>query len=183
MSDRTIDSWIRRDHPVAELLATVATRDGEPVEVVRRAWAAVLGDLTADLPLPPRPTLFARVIDELDEADALDDTVTDLPAPGPFLPADDDRWAGWWETYPPSWPPDATLTGDDVVRALRRLPLVPRVLLVLRHVAGLEPEEIQQVLGGSLEAQEEALLDAVPAYVAHLDDLLQGDDLSTSKEP
>ena len=62
-------------------------------------------------------------------------------------------WAGWWAAYPRAWSsvPEDRLLGRETLelaaRAIDALPARQREVLVLRDVAGMEPEEVCTALG------------------------------------
>ncbi len=62
-------------------------------------------------------------------------------------------WAGWWAAYPRAWNsvPEERLLGRETLelagRAIDALPTRQREVLVLRDVAGMEPEEVCTALG------------------------------------
>lgn len=94
---------------------------------------------------PPRPrvAVFAELIDALEAADLLAFDTGEQQARGDsFFYEEGDAWAGWWtdEALTAAWS-----GGLDVqplaVRAIRRLPLLQRVALLLADVAGLTLEE------------------------------------------
>ncbi len=68
--------------------------------------------------------------------------------PSCFLDADHPRWAGHWAAQPPAWDglPERRLlhreTFDRVREAIVALPARQREVIVLRDVAGWEPEEV-----------------------------------------
>jgi hypothetical protein len=121
-----------------------------------------------------RALVLLRVIDTLEAAGQLDPTpVGPVPVAGPYLP-DGDRWAGWWAREPVDWPAATAPGRDAVVRALRRLPLGLRVVLVLRDAAGLGAAEAAQVTGTSREQLDVLLESARIGFVEYLDAELTG---------
>lgn len=162
---------LEQHHAAAELLADAAAGAGGPADAVIGAWTTVLADAgigpaSANL----RAELLRRVIDGLADDDRLDRTDTEpMPAPGPFL-ADEDRWARWWAGDGPApWPEGCTPDRDVVLRALRRIPVGPRVLLVLRDAAGLDPHTVAGIIGQAPAWQAMTLQQARDAFVIYVD--------------
>jgi hypothetical protein len=171
-------AWIQRDHPIAELLCAVADAqpDSDRMELLATAWRTALGEVaTAAVDPTLRPLLLREVLYALDDAGRLDSASGDgTPAtPGPYLP-DGDRWAGWWvedDAVPP-------LAGRphraQVVAALRRLPLVSRVLLVGRDGGNLPLAQAATLVNGSPEQLDQPLAAARTRYIELVEELMEG---------
>jgi RNA polymerase sigma-70 factor (ECF subfamily) len=93
-----------------------------------------------------RSTPFSSLPDATDDDAAVDPTA--------FIDAASSAsWAGWWSAYPRSWDsvPEERLLGREVLalagKAIDALPERQREVLVLRDVAGLEPDEVCTALG------------------------------------
>lgn len=169
--DRTaVAELVAREHPVADLLCRAASGERAGDDVLTRAWTMLIGDIRSGEPAGSlRAALLGHVVRVLDDQDAFDPAETP-PAPGwgPFLP-EGDRWAGWWAEDPDPWPDGTVLSPEQILRALRGLPLGPRVLLVLRDAARLAPEQAEPIVGAPPERQAVLLEEAREAYVARLD--------------
>ncbi|MFK3981430.1 hypothetical protein ACI2K4_13760 [Micromonospora sp. NPDC050397] len=153
-----VELLVDRDYPVALLLARVAVAADAEVDVPERAVVSAIRALRLDAYAEPelRPALLAAVLRELSGSGWLDrKPVGPPPSAGPFLP-EDDRWAGWWQEDVVGWPEQAVPTVDQAVRALRRMPIQPRIVLVLRDAAGLSRDDAARVSGHS--PQELSLL-------------------------
>jgi hypothetical protein len=163
-----VRALIERDYAVAVLFARVIVSDGDPTPAVEFAWQQLLADLVAGtVNAGLRAALLARVASTLEAAEE-STVLTRRAALGTFM-ADGDRWEGWWDDPPPAWPQDAVPRPEQVLQALRQLPLEFRELLVLRDVAGLSAEEVGFVLGDSAEGHTTLLESAEEAYLVELD--------------
>jgi DNA-directed RNA polymerase specialized sigma24 family protein len=151
---------------------------GEPGESVASAWEKLIADIldgVVDSDL--RSALLARLINVVDNNDQLDDTSIEVSNHYSFLPAED-IWAGWWadDDEPQPWPPGTMLTPDRVVRAIRRVPLTLRTILILRDAAGLSAAESVPIMHCGAE-QQAALLDtARDAFIGAIDDEVTNED-------
>ncbi|MDQ3764405.1 MAG: hypothetical protein M3460_23440 [Actinomycetota bacterium] len=117
-----------------------------------------------------RAALLTQVITVLQDRNQLDESKVTSARHYSFLPPEDDRWAGWWEIEPPAWPVQAELTADVVLRALHCIPIVPRIILILRDAAKLSATEVESIIQRD-ESHQTALLDAArEAYVCAIDD-------------
>ena len=105
----------------------------------------------AGAPAPGREQLLGAVVVAVHDAGLLDaDTGSEPPRLGRLNPAGD-RWEGWWddEDHPAAWPDDVAFDRTQLLRAVRRLPLRLRFLVVMREAAGLDPDAVARVLGGT----------------------------------
>lgn len=166
-------SLARADQRIAEFLARATARDGDPHDVVAAAQAAVTDGGAGST----REQLLRSVVVALEERDLLDDAdVPDPAALGRLNPAGD-RWAGWWhddvEIAP--FPAGVELDAETLLRALRRLPLRLRLLLILREAAGLDGVGVARVLGSAL-APPAAEVDGARLGLVHY----VGDELAAS---
>jgi hypothetical protein len=168
---QTLEELVSRDHTLADLLARAVAGDGGPGDAVAHAWILLISDVTQGRTTRGlRAALLTRVITVLQDRDQLDESKVTSAKHYSFLPPDDDRWAGWWEIEPPTWPVRVKLTADVVLRALHRIPIVPRIILILRDAAKLSAAEVESILQRG-EPQQTALLDAArEAYVRAIDD-------------
>ncbi len=181
-----VDTLMNTDHALAVLLAEAVGARPEAVAVVavvERAWLDTVAMLVAGTDQPVRVALLGAVLrlmredGRLDDAAATTDSVTvrsPEPEPSPsragfFLPLDD-RWAGWWNVDVPSWPAGWVPTAEQVLRAVRRLPLHQRTLLILRDAAKLSATEAAPITGMEPDDQGRLLDSARDAYVAYLDE-------------
>jgi hypothetical protein len=168
-----VNELVSRDHALADLLARVSSASGRTTdECVALAWERLIcdvarGDVTDGL----RAALFERVITVLDDHELLDDAPGDVPAPdrGAFQPPEN-RWAGWWIADQVAWPDGTVLTAAQVVRALRRLPVGPRVLLILRDAAAIPAEAAEPIVHLAADQQAGRLDAAREAYLAAIED-------------
>jgi len=103
------------------------------------------------------------LLEDLEGAGVLDRDEGQAPAePERFLEAGD-RWEGWWKDEVPSWElfgravPVPAEARSVVVDAVRALPMVQRVLVVLRDTTGLAPDECEPLIGYSKEEQDTLL--------------------------
>ena len=165
-----LDALLRRDHPVVDLLARALASDAGPGDGAARAWERLVTDLAAARYPEPglRAAVLGHLVDVLDEGGLLDTVGRETVWSGTFLDGGD-SWAGWWDEEPPVWPPDLTLTPDQVLAALRSVPPGPRLLLVLRDVAALREDQAETVSGYSPKEQEVLLESARESYVMALD--------------
>lgn len=146
-----VELLVDRDYPVALLLTRVAVAADVDDDVPERVVVSAIGAVRAgaDPGQNLRPALLAAVLRGLVENGWLDRGPAEPPpSAGPFLP-EDDRWAGWWQEDVVGWPEEAVPTVDQTVRALRRMPVWPRVALVLRDAAGLSTDDAARVSGHS----------------------------------
>jgi DNA-directed RNA polymerase specialized sigma24 family protein len=156
------------DRRVAELLAAAAAKAGRADGVVASASERTLREVEATAS-GFRAALCRNVIDVLDEREHLDDAApAQAPAARTFLPSTD-RWAGWVQSEPTPWPVGTEISRDDVLHALRRVPVGLRVLLVLRDAAGLAAEEAAPVVHRDAAQQRALLHRAREWYVEAMD--------------
>jgi DNA-directed RNA polymerase specialized sigma24 family protein len=185
VGDRGRAALVEAHHGAADLLARAIVRPGDAGvdDVVVAAWASVLettsrtDDAAAPSPGPVAGSvavaLFGAIVDMLDQEDRLDDGGEEPPAPGPFLPAGD-RWAGWWVDDDVSWPVGLHPTREQVIVALRRLPIAYRVLIVGHEAAGLPADEVGPLVGVAGPAVQAHLDAARTAFVDLLADRAKG---------
>lgn len=170
-----IVAWVERDHPIAEFVCTVAADGGAPgtvTQVLAAAWRAALGEVGAGTGEGGlRTVLLREVLYALDDAGRLDTATPDAvaPVPGPYLPAGD-PWEGWWADDDAVPPLAAAPRRDQVVAALRQLPLGLRVLLVLRDGAGLPAQDAADLVAGSADQQDALLGTARVGFICLIDE-------------
>jgi DNA-directed RNA polymerase specialized sigma24 family protein len=175
-------AWIERDHPFAELVCTVAAdgsalvAPGTVAPVLSAAWRAALDEVGAGTGEGGlRTVLLREVLYALDDAGRLDTATPDVPVPGPYLPAGD-PWEGWWADDDAVPPLTARLRRDQVVAALRQLPLGLRVLLVLRDGAGLPAGDATDLVAGSADQQDALLGTARVGFICLIDEHIGEED-------
>lgn len=143
-------------------------------QLVATIWTSVTADFDRDQPRgSARAWLFARLamLDPTAGAAALDEG----PDGPRFLPADD-PWEGHWVDFPAAWraAPDAWETSAAgraaVVDGIAALPLVQRVVLVLRDLDGWTPAEVG-ALTGLPPDEERAVLSAARMKIRNVLDL------------
>lgn len=137
--------------------------DASADHLVETAWTSVMADFARN---PPRGSarawLFTRLLELRDPAFDPGTPMLDDPDGPEFLPADD-PWEGHWTDFPVPWraAPDAwesSAAGRAVVGAgIAALPLVERVVLILRDLDGWAPSEVG-ALTGLLPDQERDVL-------------------------
>ncbi|MGC1732160.1 MAG: hypothetical protein WA731_05730 [Pseudonocardiaceae bacterium] len=165
-----VDEVVTRDYNVADLLAHAAAGACGPGDTVTHAWTLLISDIAQGrITCGLRAALLARVITVLEDRNLLDDSEVAASKPYSFSPPQDDRWAGWWEIDPPTWPASVELTAAVVLRALRRVPIIPRIILVLRDAAKISVTDVESILQRD-EPRQIALLDAArEEYVFAID--------------
>ncbi len=168
-------------HGFAVLLAEAVGAHTATATVLERAWVDTVAAVVADAGTPLRASLLGAVLRLLRDDGHLDETQagTDSAAPpraGFFLPPGD-RWAGWWDVDVPSWPAGRVPTAEQVLHAVRRLPLRQRTLLILRDSARLSANETADIVGVEPDDQGRLLDGAREAYVAYLDEEVRAGDV------
>ncbi|WP_131787982.1 zf-HC2 domain-containing protein [Protofrankia symbiont of Coriaria ruscifolia] len=173
-------------HGFAVLLAKAVGAGSATVRVVERAWVDTVAAVVSDAGTPVRPACSVRSCDCCERtANSTRPTPTPPPTSPPtprrpragfFLPPDD-RWAGWWDVDVPSWPAGRIPTAEQVLHAVRCLPLRQRTLLILRDSARLSTDETADSLGVEPDDQGRLLDDAREAYVAYLDEEIRAGDV------
>jgi hypothetical protein len=165
---------LERDHPVAVLFASALADEGSiPGPLVEDAWAGLLDDVAeGKVDEGLRAALLARVAAGLETN----------PKPGEAYRPDElgtfeaagDRWEGWWDRPPATWPPNVVPQPGHVVAALRGLPADLRAILVLRDVAELSAEELADIVPEARYKQDTALEQARDGYLVELDRVMGG---------
>jgi RNA polymerase sigma-70 factor (ECF subfamily) len=174
-------AFLDRDYPVTSLVAGFVAPPDTADATVERTWRSVIGRIDGfEGPGGLRASVLALLLGELDSAGVLDRDEGVAPSePGRFLEAGD-RWEGWWSDSVASWegygdaievPAEAR---DVVVEAIQSLPMVQRVLILLRDAAGLSLEECEPILGHSREGQETLLHWARSSVRMALEEYLEG---------
>jgi GNAT superfamily N-acetyltransferase len=157
--------------PVTLLARAIVRRGGDHTVPTIVAAALASLDGAAGPTAPGAAALLGAVIAHLDDARDLDDEApeaTGRGADGRFL-GPDDRWAGWWADDDVSWPVGTPPKADDVVSALRRLPLPHRVLIVGADAGGLTGDDLAPLVGLRPGADVRPHLAAArTAFVEHL---------------
>ncbi|MFY1673799.1 GNAT family N-acetyltransferase [Plantactinospora sp. WMMB334] len=150
---RVTGELLRRDYPGTAVAARLLAVDERGVALLDEVWEQVLARMAAGEELPrPRRTVVAEFLDRLSGAGL----VFVSPDPGDasvladWFAGDADPWAGWWRETPPSWGA-GVLAPERVERAIRRLPPLPRLLLLLSDVVGLTLPEATEVAGQAPE--------------------------------
>jgi RNA polymerase sigma-70 factor, ECF subfamily len=130
-------------------LARLVGRGADAEAVARRAWAASLAARDRQpAGLRPRAWLLLLVLRELGAPAA--PAQAPPVAPSADFEDEDGRWAGWWKDDLPPTPAPAR---ERLERALASIPPGLAAILVLRDVEGLEPAEVEALLGHSPERQ------------------------------
>ncbi len=145
--------------------------DAAADRLIETAWTSATADFRAD---PPRGSarawLFTRLLEPRDPAPddgtSAPDDGTSAPDDGPdgqqFLPADD-PWEEHWKDFPAPWRPapdawESSAAGREVVgAAVAALPLVERVVLILRDLDGWSPSEVGALTGLLPEEERDVL--------------------------
>ncbi|MGC4855559.1 GNAT family N-acetyltransferase [Micromonospora sp. DT4] len=140
---------LRRDYPMTAKALELLAVDDRARPVLDDVWARVLTRLVAGERLPrPGVAVLAELLDALSDADLLfvSPEPVDADVPRRWFLGEDDAWAGWWHTDPPSW--DGTAPPLRLVApAVRRLPPLSRVAIILRDVLGVAPAEAAAFVG------------------------------------
>lgn len=167
---QAVATFLDRHYAVALFYARVLGDDDDAAEVVAEAAEEVLravrgGETTLDL-----RTALVRAISARLPGVRGDDEPPSAPL-GSFLPQGD-PWEGWWDDPPPDWQQAEPPSPDQVIGALRRLPLQQRRLLTLMDVVGLSTWEVASTFEGTtdldlqLGAAREAYLVVIDREVA-----------------
>jgi RNA polymerase sigma-70 factor (ECF subfamily) len=151
-------------YPVTALVAGFLTEPGQADEAVERTWLAAIDRLDGWRgPESVRAWVLGLLIEELDKAQALDRAEGEAPPePGRFLEPGN-RWEGWWKEDVRSWegfgdqasPPEEVR--QTAVGAVGSLPMLQRVLVLLRDTAGLSLDECASIVGRTDEDQQTLL--------------------------
>ncbi|WP_422734255.1 GNAT family N-acetyltransferase [Micromonospora sp. WMMD558] len=165
---------LRRDYPATAAALDLLATDDRAGAVLDTAWARVLVRLARGERLPrPRVAVLTELLDALSHDGLL--FVSAEPADAAVLQwwfaGEDDPWAGWWRKDPPEWTDEMPLQ-QLVAQAVRRLPPLPRVTLILADVLGVAPAEAAAVLGQGEEEYQELVGAARAEVVALIDQRL-----------
>jgi DNA-directed RNA polymerase specialized sigma24 family protein len=165
---------LARDHPVAVLFASALADEGsDPGPLVEDAWAGWLEDVAeGKVEERLRAALLVRVAAGLQIKPRPDEAYQ--PEQLGTFTATGDRWEGWWDRPPATWPPDVVPQPDHVVAAVRDLPAGLRAILVLRDVAELSAEEVADIVPEARYMQDTALEQARDGYLVELDRVMGG---------
>jgi heme-degrading monooxygenase HmoA len=146
--------------------------DTRAAQVLDDLWLELLRQRGLGSLEPGRLGVFAALFDAL-EAVGLLPAATGEPVGDVF--DRDGPWQGWWSQHVPvqAWP-DATTTGSRLPAALRRLPLLERITLLLDEPGGLSVDQACGVTGLPAEQHRTVLRDARLHLVAALDELADG---------
>ncbi|MEV0002334.1 GNAT family N-acetyltransferase [Micromonospora sp. NPDC050980] len=162
---------LRRDYPPTAAALDLLSTDDRAGAVLDTVWARVLARLAGGERLPrPRVAVLTELLDTLSDDGLL--FVSAEPADGAVLQwwfaGEDEPWAGWWRTDPPDWSDD-TPQPHLVAQAVRRLPPLPRVALILADVLGVAPAEAAAVVGRAEQEYQELVGVARAEVVALID--------------
>ncbi|WFE23528.1 GNAT family N-acetyltransferase [Solwaraspora sp. WMMD937] len=161
---------VRRDYPVTAVALDMLAVDERAMAVLDETWRRVIDRTADDLPARLKTAVLAELVDALDDADLFH--VSPDPADADVLAwwfaGEDEPWAGWWATDPPRWTSDRMLT-RRLAPAVRRLPPLPRVVVVLSDVAGLRLDEATEITGLAEEDYRSMLAAARTEIVALID--------------
>jgi DNA-directed RNA polymerase specialized sigma24 family protein len=149
-----VAALVDEHHGAMRRLARLVGRDAsDPGAAVSRAWAIALADPAAQAAgTSVRGWLLRLVLDEL-AVPAAPLEAPPLSPPGEFEDPDG-RWAGWWRDGLPATPRPEHAAVEE---ALATMPAALAVMLVLRDVEGLGPEETGVVTGEPPARQLELL--------------------------
>ncbi|AVT31157.1 hypothetical protein C6361_18625 [Plantactinospora sp. BC1] len=163
---------LRRDYPGTAVAARLLAVDDRGVALLDEVWQRVLARMAAGEELPrPRRTVLAEFLARL-SADGLvfvSAEPGDASVLADWFAGEADPWAGWWRETPPSWGAEVT-TPERLERAVRRLPPLPRLLLLLSDVVGLTLPEAVELTGQAPEHYLGILEAARMEVVAFLDE-------------
>jgi DNA-directed RNA polymerase specialized sigma24 family protein len=151
-------------YPVTTLVAGFLTEPGQAHEAVERTWLAAIDRLDGwQRPESVRAWVLGLLIAELERAQALDRAEGEAPPePGRFL-GPEDWWEGWWKEDVRNWEgfSDQASLPEEVrqtaVSAVGSLPMLQRVLVLLRDTAGLSLDECASIVGRTNEDQQTLL--------------------------
>ena len=165
--DLTTRTAISSAFGVAELLVDVIALVDSP-DVIATAWHGAIASPSVSVVDDAFLTmLLKRVVDDLEASGRLDTGDGESPTtPAEFYP-EGHRWEDWRADDPVDFS-DTKPSRADVVAALRHLPAVMRVLLVLRDGAHLSSEETARIVSGTTDEQARLLHAARDAFVAAL---------------
>ncbi|WFE38536.1 GNAT family N-acetyltransferase [Micromonospora sp. WMMD998] len=169
---------LHRDYPATAAALDLLATDDRAGAVLDAVWARVLARLAAGERLPrPRVAVLTPLLDALSDdgllfvsADPADEGVLQW-----WFAGEDDPWAGWWRTDPPEWTDDMPLE-HLVAQAVRRLPPLPRVALVLADVLGVAPAEAAPLVGRDEQEYQELVGAARAEVIALIDRRADGEE-------
>jgi DNA-directed RNA polymerase specialized sigma24 family protein len=157
-------SLIDLHQPVTALIAGFLVEPATAEAAVARTWRAVSdGVQRFNGPESVRAWILTLLVDELNRTNALDRSEGEAPAePGRFLEPGD-RWEGWWKGDLRTWegfgdeesPP--AMVRQAAIDAVGSLPMLQRLLILLRDVAGLSLDECAAIVGRTIEDQQTLL--------------------------
>ncbi|MDM4719624.1 GNAT family N-acetyltransferase [Micromonospora sp. WMMA1363] len=161
---------VRRDYPTTAAALDLLAVDERAVAVLDETWRRVLARTAGHPPARPRAAVLAELVDALDAADLwyVSPDPVDADVLAWWFAGEDEPWAGWWATDPPRWALDRTLA-RHLTPAVRRLPPLPRVVMVLSDVAGLRLDEAAGITGLPEEDYRAMLAAARTEVVALID--------------
>jgi GNAT superfamily N-acetyltransferase len=165
---------LRRDYPATLAALELLSADARAVAVLDEVWHRVLNRMARGESLPrPRLAVIADLLDALSDAGLffVSEEPADAEILGWWFAGDDDPWAGWWHKDPPQWTDQTPLT-RLVGPAVRRLPPLPRVAVILADVLGLTPAEAVTVTGQAEQEFDELVGVARAEAIALIDRVL-----------
>jgi len=165
---------LRRDYPATLAALELLSADKRAVTILDEVWHRTLDRMTRGESMPrPRLAVIADLLDALSDAGLffVSEDPADAEILGWWFAGEDDPWAGWWHKDPPRWTDRTPLT-RLVGPAVRRLPPLPRVAVVLADVLGLTPAEAVTVTGQAEQEYHELVGVARAETIALIDRVL-----------
>jgi hypothetical protein len=162
---------LRRDYPATLAALGLLAVDDRAVPVLDEVWRRALDRMARGEPIPvPRLAVITDLLDAISDAGLffVSADPADAAVLGWWFVGEDDPWAGWWRRDPPRWTertPLARLVGP----AVRRLPPLPRVAVVLADVLGLTPAQAAAATGQSEQEHHELVGVARAEVIAFID--------------
>jgi len=173
--EQAFASLVRAWTPTMQRLASRHVRTQASVDdVVQEAWVAVIRGISnfrGDAALRTwAMTILVNIARKHGAKEArtipwsslADDEQTPAERPSRFLGADD-KWAGHWTSAgtPAPWSPERLLLSAEIretlLAGLERLPERQRLVVALRDIDGIGPDEVCEILGVS-EGNQRVLL-------------------------
>lgn len=152
-----VAALVDRSYPALLLLAGQA--GGRGPRLVEEAWRDVMEHNVADEPLEDlRLRIRAVVLQRARTAEGAGAEPSPVAAvPPACFETSESHWPGWWKeaaaeraasgALHDEWPDEGSEIWDHLAEAIRRLPLGERVVVVLRHIEGWSPEEVEELVG------------------------------------
>jgi RNA polymerase sigma-70 factor (ECF subfamily) len=192
--ERTFRELFERTYPMMKRVARgYVTSDAVAEEIVQETWLAVLTGIERFQGRSALGTWIFSILTNQAKThsgrerralpfSSVAPAGVDEPAVDPDrFQKDDEAWPGHWATPPRPWQkPERRLLSlearDRLKQALKQLPERQRVIVVLRDVEGLSPDEVCGLLGLSQENQRVLLHRGRSRVRAFLEEYLDGAD-------